>query len=86
MGRLELRSGRQPCGYKVGRYRGGRGSLQERQRPGMAQQAAMVGRVVRLFLGCQRQGLTHQRQTDQEQDCYPDAIFARADVPRLSEY
>ena len=46
----------------------------------------MVGRMVRFFLGCQREGLAQHRQTHQQQDArHTDAMVARAYVPRLTE-
>ena len=97
MGRLAIQCGGQPDRQENGRHRGGYGSLQEGQRAYVTQQAAMVGRVVRFFLGGQREGLAQQRQTHQQEDASrlgqsaaakqgdTDTMVARSYVLRLTE-
>jgi len=51
VGRLEIRYGGEPCYPKDGCYRGCGSSPQEGQWPNVTQEAAMVLRVVRFFLG-----------------------------------
>jgi hypothetical protein len=67
--KLEIRGSREPRYQEDRRHRGSYDTLQEGQRPYVAQQAAMVRRMVRLFLGGQREGLAQQRQAHQQE--YP---------------
>src|ERR1039458_8723063 len=68
MGRLASQRRGQPDRQENGRHRGGYRRLQEGQRAYVTQQAAMVGRMVRFFLGGQRKGLAQQCQTYQQED------------------
>ena len=68
MGRLASQRRGQPDRQENGRHRGGYHRLQEGQRAYVTQQAAMVRRVVRFFLGGQRKGLAQQGQTHQKED------------------
>ena len=85
VGGLEIRDWGEPGYQEDGRHGGGYGSLQEGQRPDMAQQAAMVRRVVRFFLRGQGEGLTQQDQTHQQKCRDANTVFARSYAPRLTE-
>jgi hypothetical protein len=65
---LEIRGRQEPHYQEDGHHGGTYGSLQEGQRPYVTQQAAMVRRMVRLFLGGQCEGLAQQRQAHQQEN------------------
>jgi len=66
--KLEIRGWQEPGHQEDGHHRGTYSSRHEGQRPYVAQQAAMVRRMVRFFLGGQREGLAQQRQAHQQED------------------
>ena len=72
VGRLEIRCGSEPHYPKDGCYRGCGSSPQKGQWPHVTQEAAMVLRMVRFFLGGQRKRRAQQRQARQQenQQCF----------------
>jgi len=84
-GLLKVLSRGQPDRSENRRYGCGYCGLQKRERTHVAEQATMFLGMMGLFLGGEREGLTHQRKADQDEYSYPDNVFARGYVLRLTE-